>query len=77
MGDGTSGHSRFVVAGALAGFAAVALVSVATLAPREAAATPAYSAQTKSPCGRCHVNPAGGGPRNAAGQRFEKNGHKF
>jgi len=77
MKYGIARHSRYVLAGSLAGFAAVALASIVVLAPREAAATQQYAAQTKSACGRCHVNPAGGGPRNATGQRFEKNGHKF
>ncbi len=77
MKNETSGRGNLVLAGALTGFAALALAGVVTLAPREAAATPAYAAQTKKPCGFCHVNPAGGGPRNATGQKFEKNGHKF
>ncbi len=55
------------------------LISGATLllAPRHAQATPQYSAETKLPCGRCHVNPAGGGPNTAFGKAFAANGHKI
>ena len=34
-------------------------------------ALPQYAAATGQPCATCHVNPAGGGPRNATGQAFE------
>jgi hypothetical protein len=64
----------------LAGAAAAAfIVSVAafTANPRPASALPAYAQQTGLSCGRCHVNPAGGGPRNAFGNAFAANGHKL
>lgn len=48
----------------------------AILATRPANALPNYSAQTGLACGRCHVNPAGGGPRTAFGKAFAANGHK-
>ena len=58
--------------------AAVTITGVAiTLSPRHAQATPAYAAQTKLPCGRCHVNPAGGGPETEFGKDFAANGHKL
>jgi hypothetical protein len=38
---------------------------------------PAYAASTGKACGACHVNPAGGGPRNAFGDAFAANGHKL
>ncbi len=53
---------------------ALAMLTV-TSAPTQA--TPAYAAKEKKACGFCHVNAAGGGPRNATGQKYEKNGHKF
>ena len=51
--------------------------AVITLSPRQAQALPAYAAQTKLPCGKCHVNPAGGGPRTDFGNAFAANGHKL
>ena len=45
-------------------------------APRPATALPAYAKQTGLSCGRCHVNPAGGGPNTAFGKAFAANGHK-
>ncbi len=57
--------------------AVAALFAAVTLAPRPAAATPQYAAQTKLPCGQCHVNPAGGGALKPFGQKFKDNGHKL
>lgn len=48
-----------------------------TLAPRPANALPKYSAQTHLSCSRCHINPAGGGPRTTFGKAFAANGHKL
>ncbi len=61
-----------------AGLAAVLLMAGGAMlvAPRPAVALPAYAAQTGLPCGRCHVNPAGGGERTAFGKAFAANGHK-
>ena len=53
------------------------VAGLATLAvPRVADALPAYAQQTGLACGRCHVNPAGGGARTAFGNAFAANGHK-
>jgi hypothetical protein len=49
---------------------------VSLVASRPAQATAAYAAQTGLPCGRCHVNPAGGGANTAFGKAFAANGHK-
>jgi hypothetical protein len=76
MENSTTRHS-YVLTAVLGGFAAAALIATVAIAPRQAAATPAYAAQTKKACGYCHVNPAGGGPRNATGEKFQKNGHKL
>jgi hypothetical protein len=68
-----------VLAG-IAGCAVATLLSAATIivvAPREAAATPAYAQQTGLPCGQCHVNKAGGGKLTARGARFKAHGHKL
>lgn len=63
-----------------AGFGVGALLvggTIALVAPSPAQALPQYAAQFHFPCSKCHVNPAGGGPRNAFGQKFEANGHKL
>ena len=62
----------------VAGASAVALILAfaAFAATRPAVALPAYAQQTGLACGRCHVNPAGGGPRTAFGNAFLANGHK-
>jgi hypothetical protein len=68
-----------VVIYGLAGAAAVVLVVgfSAFVIPQPAGALPAYATQTGLACGRCHVNPAGGGKRTAFGEAFLKNGHKL
>ena len=65
------------VAAAMGLLGAVALIVglVAFAAPRSASALPAYAQQTGLACGRCHVNPAGGGARTAFGKAFAANGH--
>jgi len=40
---------------------------LALAAPRSAYALPEYAARTHEPCGTCHVNPGGGGPRTMRG----------
>ena len=57
--------------------AALIVGMAATLPPRQAQAMPAYAAATGLPCGKCHVNPAGGGPNTAFGKAFAANGHKL
>ena len=57
--------------------AAFVLLAGMVAAPRSASALPAYAAKEGKPCGFCHVNPAGGGPRTAKGKAYEANGHKF
>jgi hypothetical protein len=74
-------HALKPVAGAVYGLAAAGAVmliaGLATFAgPRPAGALPAYAQQTGLACGRCHVNPAGGGARTAFGNAFAANGHK-
>ena len=64
----------------MAGCAVVTLLFAATIvvvAPREAAATPAYAQQTGLACGQCHVSPSGGGKLTALGAKFQANGHKM
>ena len=51
-------------------------VIIAAMA-KPATATPAYAAQTKLACGRCHASPAGGGSLTSFGKDFAANGHKL
>ena len=53
----------------------VGAISVTTSRP--ANAKPEFAAQTGLPCGRCHVNPAGGGKNTAFGEKFKANGNKL
>jgi hypothetical protein len=64
-----------ILAVAVAALAIGGMVTIAT--PKSAHALPAYAAATGKPCGACHQNPAGGGPRNAFGEAFAANGHKL
>ena len=59
------------------GVGAAILAGGTIVASNTAQAMPAYAAQTGLPCGKCHVNPAGGGPRTAFGKAFAANGHKL
>jgi hypothetical protein len=63
---------------ALAATGAIALIvgCAAFVVPRPADALPSYAQQTGLACGRCHVSPAGGGPRTSFGNAFAANGHK-
>ena len=67
-----AGFAHLAVAGAVA----LILGLAAFAAPQPADALPAYAQQTGLSCGRCHVNPAGGGARTAFGNAFLANGHK-
>jgi hypothetical protein len=75
----TSSAVRMTIGGGLAALAIGTFVVAATLvvAPRHAAALPAYAQKEGKACGYCHANPAGGGERNAAGKKYEANGHTF
>jgi hypothetical protein len=67
-----------ILCGAAGVAVAVLIASAAlTISPHQAQALPAYAAQTKLACGRCHVNRAGGGPNTAFGKAFAANGHKL
>lgn len=44
---------------------------ISLLNPAPSLALPTYAAATGQSCATCHINPAGGGPRTAIGQRFE------
>ena len=59
--------------------AAAALTAGLALAvpAKPAEARPEYAKKEGKECAYCHVNPKGGGPRNAKGDEYFKNGKKF
>jgi hypothetical protein len=69
--------TRTIIIGGSAALAAGVLFAGLAIAPRSATALPAYSQKEGKPCGYCHVNPAGGGERNAKGKQYEAKGHSF
>jgi hypothetical protein len=81
MTDRDHVHDAKPIAGSVYALAATGAVALfvglaAVVVPRPAGALPAYAQQTGLACGRCHVSPAGGGPRTAFGNAFAANGHK-
>ncbi len=68
--------SRKLIPVLLSAAAMAAFFATVAFGPRPAAATPQYAAQTKLPCGQCHVNPAGGGALKPFGEKFKENGHQ-
>jgi len=69
--------STSIIVGASAVLAALILIAGSIVAPRSATALPAYAQKEGKPCGFCHLNPAGGGERNARGKKYQANGHTF
>ncbi len=67
----------FLACGATLTVAALALAMAAVLRPHAANALPFYAQRTGLPCAQCHLNPRGGGPRNAFGRAFARNGHQL
>ena len=62
-----------ITIGAFAALAAITVAAVAlTIAPPKAEATPQLAAQTKFPCGQCHVSPGGGGKLKPFGQKYKR-----
>jgi len=62
-----------IAAGAMAALAAIVVAAAAlTMAPPQAGATPQLAAQTKFPCGQCHVSPGGGGKLKPFGQKYKR-----
>lgn len=57
--------------------AILAALTAALLLPAVARARPAYAIREGRPCAYCHVNPAGGGPRNPRGLYYAQNRHSF
>ena len=69
--------TRTIIIGGSAALAASVLLAGLVATPRSATALPAYAQKEGKACAYCHVNPAGGGERNAKGKQYEANGHSF
>jgi cytochrome c553 len=76
MKNSSTWMTALTLLGGAAGVAVLVAAAAVTVSPRQANATPAYAAETKLACGKCHVNPVGGGPNTAFGKAFAANGHK-
>ena len=76
---GMSDSIRLVALRMIVGVGSVALIGAAgtILTSSPASAKPEYAAQTHLACGKCHVNPAGGGALKSFGKKFQANGHKL
>lgn len=62
----------------LAGAFASALIGLSAFSSaKPAEAFPKFATKEKKPCGFCHVNPAGKGPRNVAGIWYDKHNFSF
>jgi hypothetical protein len=71
-------HARDVLVGAIAVISAAWIFAiVACLDSETAQALPIYAERTGLPCGQCHIDPHGGGPRTAFGRAFAANGHRL
>jgi hypothetical protein len=68
--------STIIIAGSIA-LAAVVVFAGSAAAPQSAMALPQYAIKEHTDCGYCHVDPDGGGARNAKGKNYEANGHTF
>ncbi len=53
------------------------LLLVILVIPTSASALPEYAAREARACSHCHLDPGGGGPRNARGQYYEGHDHSF
>lgn len=73
----SNGFGPIVLSAAAGAVAVLLVVLIPTVAPRQAAATPQFTQETGLPCGRCHVNAAGGGKLKAFGEKFKANGDKL
>ena len=76
MGSSVFQRTTILAVATMAAAAFLVAATAVTVAPRSANAKPEFAAQTGLPCGKCHQNPAGGGPNNAFGKAFNANGFK-
>jgi hypothetical protein len=63
-----------VTAQGLTALLVTAILALALGEPRDARAFPAFAKKENKKCGFCHVNPSGGGKRNAAGNYYKAHG---
>jgi len=56
---------------------ALALGTLVLSGAQSAHAFPAFAMKEHKPCGYCHINPRGGGKRNANGQWYQKHNFTF
>jgi hypothetical protein len=68
-------HAVVLVCGAAAALLIAGAMSLTI--SQQASAMPAYAQATGKPCGFCHQNPAGGGARRPAGEKFKATDHKL
>ena len=68
---------KAIIIAGLGALAAVVLLAGLAVAPQSATALPTYAQREHLDCESCHMNPAGGGIRNAIGKQYEEDGHKF
>ena len=55
----------------------VASISLSLLFPIVVEARPEFATELEKECSFCHLDPAGGGPRNRVGEIFEENYFEF
>lgn len=55
----------------------IAIISLFVLSINSAEARPEFAAELDKDCTFCHIDPAGGGPRNRIGEIFEENYFEF
>jgi hypothetical protein len=63
-----------VTAHGLTALVAAAILALALGGQRDARAFPTFAKKENKKCGFCHVNPSGGGKRNAAGNYYKAHG---
>ena len=55
----------------------IACIAVSLFSPTAAEARPEFATELEKECSFCHLDPAGGGPRNRIGEIFEENYFEF
>jgi hypothetical protein len=51
--------------------------AIASIAPHQAQASPAFTAQTKQPCTACHTSPPSAQNLTDVGKKFKENGNQM